>query len=180
MEVYPAIRYYDSRWNIENMKHCLYDGDIGLAVCFALLFSCTGKQYFLDECMKLCILVFRYTDMVLNNEEAAESKQTGMFIGEGSIAYGYLILYKILKRPEFLKYAEKQVSAVKKITSRDDNYDLLSGNAGWIIVLLKLYEASGNDQYLDMAVELEKMLWKKRTEFQVGVGWISAEYKSAL
>lgn len=180
VEVYPAIRYYDSRWNIENMKHCLYDGDIGLAVCFALLFSCTGKQYFLDECMKLCIRVFRYTDMVLNNEEAAESKQTGMFIGEGSIAYGYLILYKILKRPEFLKYAGKQVSAVKKITSRDDNYDLLSGNAGWIIVLLKLYEASGNDQYLDMAVELEKMLWKKRTEFPVGVGWISAEYKSAL
>lgn len=180
VEVYPTIRCYDSGWNIEKMKHCLYDGNIGLAVCFALLFSCTGKQHFLDECMKLCIRVFRYTDMVLNNEEAAESKQTGMFIGEGSIVYGYLILYKILKKPEFLKYAEKQVTIVEKFVSKDENYDLLSGNAGWIVVLLKLYEVSGSNQYLDMSVEIEKLLWEKRMEFPDGVGWVNTNGKTAL
>lgn len=169
---YLSTKFYDDKWNIEIMDMSLYSGIPGLTISFALLALYTGNKTEMQECENLSNEMFNYTDEVSNKIREREFEQTGMFEGEGSIVYGYLILYKILKLPKYLQYAKKHVEIVNDLVLKDENYDLLSGNAGWIIVLLKLYEISKGKKYLDNALMVEKVLWGKRVECSKGVGWI--------
>ena len=56
-----------------------------------------------------------------------------------------------------LAYARKHAGIVQKICRQDSRYDLISGNSGWIIVLLQLFRLTGEEQYLSFAVEAGKM-----------------------
>ena len=116
--------------------------------------------------------MYDYTDKIVRKVRKSESNQTGMFEGEGSIVYGYLILYEILKQPQYLKYARKHMQIVNDLVLKDENYDLLSGNAGWIIVLMKFYEITKDKTILNYVIRVEKELWKHRTVLLNGIGWI--------
>ena len=90
---------------------------------------------------------------------------------EGSVVYAYLLLYQISGNSDLLKYAEKHIQIGLQLAEEDIHYDLLSGNAGWIIVLTKLYEITGKDKYLLLAADAGEILWRKRTETIEGIGW---------
>ena len=58
------------------------------------------------------------------------SIRTGVFDGECSVVYTFLLLHEITGEEKYLSYAEKHFAVIKKYFSQDVNYDLLSGNAG--------------------------------------------------
>lgn len=180
IKLWMTMRFLDTGWGIEKMSMNLYDGIPGLAICFALLSIHTRNTKLKDVYLELCTKMFHYTDRILKKKSDIETNQTGMFVGEGAIVYGYIILYKILKFPKLLEYAKKHVEIVKQLVRGDRNNDLLSGNAGWIIVLAKLYEISFDTQYLDMAIETEKILWNQKVKCPVGVGWVCGKDREAL
>ena len=106
--------------------------------------------------MKGCI-GFKYTDEYTQEKEKKTLCGTGMFEGEGSIVFAYIILYRITGKKVFLQYARKHAGIVQKICRQDSRYDLISGNSGWIVVLLQLFRLTGEEQYLSFAVEAGKM-----------------------
>ncbi len=150
----------------------LYDGIPGLAVFFAAVMSVSRTREFDDLYQDLIGEMFRYTRECLEGKKEAVFKGTGMFIGEGSIVYGYLLLYQISGTKKFLDYAKKHTRAV--LCKQDSCFDLLSGNAGWILVLLKLYQITAEDNYLCEAVRTGEILWEQRVELENGCGWLCA------
>lgn len=177
---YQGLKIYVDKWRIETIDMSLYNGISGLAVSFALLGVYTGNALWMKECKNLSEEMYDYTDKIVRKVRKSESNQTGMFDGEGSIVYGYLILYEILKQPQYLKYARKHMQIVNDLVLKDENYDLLSGNAGWIIVLMKFYEITKDKTILNYAIRVEKELWKHRTVLLNGIGWIQKKEKVIL
>ena len=177
---YQGLKICVDKWRIETIDMSLYNGISGLAVSFALLGVYTGNALWMKECKNLSEEMYDYTDKIVRKVRKSESNQTGMFDGEGSIVYGYLILYEILNQPKYLKYARKHMQIVNDLVSKDENYDLLSGNAGWIIVLMKFYEITKDKTILNYAIRVEKELWKHRTVLLNGIGWIQKKEKVIL
>jgi len=177
---YQGLKIYVDKWRIETIDMSLYNGISGLAVSFALLGVYTGNALWMKECKNLSEKMYDYTDKIVRKVRKSESNQTGMYDGEGSIVYGYLILYEILKQPQYLKYARKHMQIVNDLVLKDENYDLLSGNAGWIIVLMKFYEITKDKTILNYAIRVEKELWKHRTVLLNGIGWIQKKEKVIL
>lgn len=188
-----ALKLYEKSWKIEPVGMDLYDGLPGLAVFFGVLSQNGGTGYvsglgsgtetvveYGDILGGLCRRMFSYTDEILSGKRKSDSAKTGMYAGEGSVVHAYLLLYQICKDNIFLKYAQKHAEIVRAYVNVDSEMDLLAGNAGWIIVLLKLYRASQREEYLSRAVALGDSLWEKAKEFSAGCGWLNAGQEKPL
>ena len=158
----------------------LYDGLPGIAVLLAAVRSVCKTDEFDDLYGALTGEMFRYTGECLAHMKERTLEGTGMFVGEGSVVYGYLLLYQADGRAEYLDYARKHTEVVREISGWDSCFDLLSGNAGWILVLLRLYQITAEERYLSDAVRAGETLWEKRTELETGCGWICSREKTPL
>lgn len=115
---------------------------------------------------------------VLGNEsgEVLENTgRTGMFDGEFSIVSAYLLIYEIGKKEEYLHLAELHAKKSLELIREDKSYDLLGGNAGAIIVLLKLYDITGVREYLQAAMDAGDFLCIHGETMACGTGWRGAE-----
>lgn len=125
-----------------------YEGISGLAVFFSALNKFeTNKDFLLIE-QKLVHKLINYT---LNNQ--TQSCFTGIFCGEGSIIYTYLLLYKIKEDKKFIEYAKMHEKKLYKLLETDCRHDLLYGNSGAIIVYIQLFEVTNDNLYLTRAEE---------------------------
>ncbi len=172
--IYPKLNLSGKTLRLEAADMNLYDGIPGLAVFFASVISVCRIREFDELYEDLTAVMFRYTRECLEDKKEEVFKGTGMFVGEGSVVYGYLLLYQISGRKEYLEYAKKHARVVKRACEQDTRYDLLSGNEGWILVLLKLYQITEEEGYLYEAVRTGEILWKQRTERKNGCGWLCA------
>lgn len=165
------LTFRNGKFELESIGMNLYDGIPGVAVFYALLKQKSKAKNVSDVLQNLDRLMFSYTDDVIAGKKE-KSCQTGMFAGEGSIVYGYLLLYQITGRTEYLYYAEKHVITVKMIAEDNTDFDLLSGNAGGIVVLAKLYQITNNFDYVRYAINIGEELWEKSVPMEQGRGWI--------
>lgn len=173
---WTGLQFFENGlWKMVPAGMYLYDG-----ICGIVLLLGEYLKYFQDEKAKdvfnlavkrMCI----YTQE-LEMGQVNSSIRTGVFDGECSVVYTFLLLHEITGEEKYLSYAEKHFAVIKKYFSQDVNYDLLSGNAGAAIAALKLYQikkesAESADQYLKEAVEIEKNLWNRRQTMEKGCGW---------
>ena len=77
----------------------------------------------------------------------SELLTTGLYDGESSIVYVYLLLYELTGQEEWMEYAQKHFGIVRRLIPKDQNMDYLTGNAGAIAVALKLYKVTGRTEY---------------------------------
>ena len=75
--------------------------------------------------------------------EVPEPLATGLYDGESSIVYVYLILYEITGQEKWIKNAQKHFEIVAKLLPKDENMDYLSGNAGAIVAANETYQLTG-------------------------------------
>lgn len=178
---WSGLRFYDEKsWNIVPLGMYLYDGISGLA-CFM---ACVRKKYPNPHYEQIYRLLkkklFDYTDGVISGKSSLESEHTGALIGEGSIIHAYVLLYEITKEADYLSYAKKHEEILPELLEKATVMDYLSGYAGLIVVLLKLYRLTGDDKESCFAVELEKEMWKRVQKQEVGCGWSLFEDKPPL
>ncbi len=103
-----------------------------------------------------------------------QQAQTGIWDGEGSLVTAYLLLYRITEDPEYLAFARKQfqyILSVYQLTKRMDYFD---GNAGAILLAVKLYQLTGEEAYRTAAIQIETVLWEHSVQLAQGVGWASS------
>lgn len=100
-----------------------------------------------------------------------ESGRTGLFDGEFSIVFAYLLLHAIGKEEEYLRLAKLHTEKILPLIQKDKNFDLLGGNAGGIIALLKLHDITGDETYLTAAVAAGDILCSQAVRMGYGIGW---------
>lgn len=174
---WTGLQFFENGlWKMVPAGMYLYDGISGIALLLG-----EYLKYFQDEKAKnifelavkrMCV----YTRELETGQVKSCNIRTGVFDGESSVVYTFLLLYEITGEKKYLDHAEKHFAAIKKYLPQDENYDLLSGNAGAAIAALKLYQikkecAEPAEEYLTVAVEIEKNLWKHRQIMENGCGW---------
>ena len=142
-------------WKFESINFDFYSGLGGISVFLAQMLKMGLLSS--DNILKLSIeKLFAYTD----NTELTRAK-TGLMVGEGSIAFTYLTLFQITGDTLFWSYTEKQALILEQIYEKDLELDFLSGNAGAIYLLIKMYEVSHDKKWLILAKKIGDFLWKK-------------------
>lgn len=176
---WPVWRFVSTKsmaWSVRTMNMYLYEGLSGMLLLFSCLCQYYQKKEITDIFLALKSRLFRYTDTGLKSPETLQSSNTGLYEGEASILYTYLHLYEACGDEIYLSYARKHAQIVSSLLEKDTRYDLLSGNAGAAIAMIRLYEITEEEQYARMAAQAVRTLEKAATEMPVGIGWhISGE-----
>ncbi len=164
------VYYDDNTWKLAPMGLELYDGLAGIAVFFASLCkTCLTEKY--QKIFKLtCNKLFAYTDQNRDFIQGTQTNNSGLLKGEGSILYAYLLLYKITGEQKFFFYAEKHYMHFEKVLLQYENVDYLSGSAGAVIVLVKMYAETNHRKYLDAAAFLGEKIWERVKKQTYGYG----------
>lgn len=162
-------------WRLRPAGIDLYDGIGGIAVFLCCMMN---KGLLKDKALyELAVRkLFRCTDEGTNKNR----EKTGLMIGGGSVAYTFLLLYRMTGAERFWKYAVKQASELEQFYLQDRHFDLLSGNAGAILVLTEMYRQSGEERWLLLAVRIGEWLWEKAEKQSVGYGWKTGSGGEAL
>lgn len=97
--------------------------------------------------------------------------EIGAYSGDSSLIYTLLVLANMWNDKELLNETLDTLKYIERQIEYDENYDLMSGSAGCIIVLIKLYEKTGEKYALDLAIKCGEMLLKKAINIEGGFGW---------
>ena len=87
-----------------------------------------------------------YSEKMYTGEIKPQTLANGAFFGEASIMYMYQVLYKITLDITYLSYAKKHFSIVREMFSVNPNQEVLMGHAGTILVLLNMYQLTGEKE----------------------------------
>lgn len=167
----------------------LYNGVPGVAIFFEKLLTINSDDRYRRILNLVKKRMFNYTIERVNGIESLQKmpeknkkhyNYTGGMLGIGSNVYAYLILYKISGDSEYLKYAEQHAELLVKNYLNDEVFDFLSGNAGAIYVLCRLYFYTQKEQYLNSAMKIGDWLWEKAINTEYGWGWIIPGQKIPL
>lgn len=145
----------------------LYEGTMGMAVFMAAFLKACPEHCISEVYSAIIKDLFSYTDSVLKDE----NRITGAFLGEGSIVYGYQLLYQITKEHIFLEHAKKHCLQVAEYIHDDIQHDLVGGNAGAIMAFLNMYDLDKDSRYLDMAMQAGERLLAHAVPAEHGMGW---------
>lgn len=170
--IWNSIKFWGNNekgWSLTVQDLYLYDGLAGTGIFFAMLYSMTKEVRYRDIFGLIRGQLFRYTDHCQENKPMTQA--TGLFAGEASLVYTYLLLYDIFSDDVYLDYAEKHCKVLERLYAEDKNQDLLAGNAGAIIAIVKLYELNMNKELLNLAVRMGNRLIEQAISVENGIGW---------
>ncbi len=160
----------EGRLKVKPVDIYFYGGIAGIAVFFRKLYRASGRYG--DICGALEGMLFSYTDRISSGEGCPVTEDTGMYCGEGSVAYAYQLLYEITRESRYRRYACIHVKIMCRYISRDRHLDLTYGNAGAVLVLCQQYRDTGDEAYLREAQNALSYLENRRLESGQGVTWI--------
>lgn len=160
-----------STWDVKPMGKYFYNGQAGMLVLFYGLYRLTQRKDVLDIYSALRKSIFEYTEKCVNDIKNLQTKCTGMYDGEASILYTYLLLFNWSKENIYLERAEKHAEIVMSLLEEDTKFDLMYGNAGAAKALVNLYCVTNKKQYLNAAEHAINILLRHKTETGDGIAW---------
>ncbi len=176
---------------IEHMLICI-EGDIGwieptiiedhwiIQVNNDYFYSGTAGMFFLYHCLMLSGKIEKDSKILhaleekmqrhtIQNRDQLQSdrqKKTGIFEGEFSIVYAYLLVYRLTGDSKYLQLAKEHADTVQHYVEVCSYYDLLEGKAGSVMGNLLLYEVTREQRYLDNAEETARQI------ADAGIAWM--------
>ena len=167
-------------WVIQANNEYFYSGTAGLFFLYHCLMRYGRIQadplamHALEEKM------LRYTMESRDRTQAEGQKKTGIFEGEFSIVYAYLLVYRLTGECKYLELAKVHADAAQRYVEGCGCCDLLEGKAGSVMGNLLLYEASGERKYLENAEEVACQIAAAGIYTEQGAAWPPAHGKKAL
>lgn len=158
-------------WSVKTMNIYLYDGLAGMFLisCFLQKYQNTREIAKINKILQSTL--FHYTEKGYESMQNLQSQNVGAYEGESSILLTYLIAYQYKKEKIYLDYAKKHIKIIEQLIQMDTNYDVLKGNAGAVLVLLKLYGICPEKKYLVLAEKAVDRLQERALYLEHGVGW---------
>ncbi|MCH1984505.1 type 2 lanthipeptide synthetase LanM [Ruminococcus sp. OA3] len=163
----------EGRVYLEPVDMYLYRGICGIAV----FMTAVNRQYpcekYQEACKQLTKKLFCYTDEWSDEKKRRQRHRWGLFTGEASFVYTYLLLYRIKKDERYLEYADRHGRIVCRHLENVKENDLLDGKAGVMLALISLYEQTGKNRYLDAAMQAAELLIETAVLTDEGIGWLT-------
>lgn len=169
--VYDVLKEKPGAVNIAPCNMYLYNGISGILIFFYLLKQYSENQKFADMFKMLEHQIYDYTCRVRKKEKVVCEENCGLYNGEASIVYTYLILYWESGEKKYLKYAEEHAEILARIAERDSKIDLLEGKAGALLAFCYLYQIKKKEKYLLEARKIADQILESSVEVSGGIGW---------
>jgi len=148
MELLPNIEQFCFQPISDN----LYNGKSGIALFFSALYKLTGDQ----KWSKPALEMMENLRKNIKKERAdlwVASVGIGAMSGASSIAYVLFQMGELLNNASLKEDALHVLSLITSEKIKDDKaYDIISGSAGLILVLLSIYEKTKNSDLLEKAI----------------------------
>ena len=179
--IWTALKYFgldEMDWRLDVQNMYLYDGLAGIGLFLSVLGWLSHRMDVLHSFRCIREQLFNYTEELLRN--GCGNAPMGIFNGEASLIYVYLIWYKLFHDPLYLIYGKKHSEVLEKKYKEDKNLDIISGNAGLMIAWLHLYDITGEMKYLHLSVDAGHRLIAFLEETDVGAGFVVAGEKVPL
>jgi type 2 lantibiotic biosynthesis protein LanM len=114
------------------------------------------------------------------NLEKKKVNNFGYYSGKIGVGYTLWRIGKKMENPQLAAKGLEYVKSVKEEEITDHEVDIISGAAGSISVLLKLYYAEQDDEFLDIAKKCGQFLLKKAIKNGETWSWMTVDPKRAL
>lgn len=163
-----SMEFIESRWQVTHRSFGpdLYNGTSGIALFLTYLFACTEEKIF----KKTAQGAFACALSQLDRLDPAIS--FGFYSGLTGIAYALAEASEILSEQQFM---EKSLGLLEKVAgngpSRSQSWDVVSGSAGIIPVLLKLHQRYGKEFLHDSALRHGDCLLGGANHSEEGWSW---------
>ena len=170
------LNVIDNKCGALNIRDCgmyLYNGIAGIDIFFHILSKYSKKRRYRTVLLLLDKQLFAYTELMKTAYQKQQTCLSGIYNGEGSIVYTYLILYWIHRENKYLEYAEIHAEILAKIVVKDTNSGLLDGKSGALLVFCYLYQEMHREEHLKWALEVAENIIDNAIEMQEGIGWKS-------
>lgn len=154
-------------WTYVPLGLDLYDGIPGIALFLAHLGTTTGKARYLELARESLATIL---DQVDASPRALAS--VGAFSGWAGLVYVFDRLAVLLDRPDLLKRAEEVALALEPLMGQDTEHDVVSGAAGCLVPLLRLYRNRPTTRLLQLAITCGERLLETAQPQERGHGWL--------
>ena len=140
----------------------LYDGRSGVALFFAALGAEENQEFNFHAHETFKPVLSALTEMDSNELcELAKHIGLGAIAGVGSMIYASVRLTRYLNDLRYLDAAVAAISKLhKEVITADQGIDIVSGNAGFILALIRTYEHSADPMILRKALVASRALLK--------------------
>ena len=157
------VNVINDHWFVAPMKQSLYDGLSGVSLFLLYLYQETKEERYLDAAhaaMQSAIHPFVHSKGLVST-----------FFGEFSVLYSLLHFQKVSPKKEYESFIINAKRSLKQRVTEDVEYDLLSGSAGMIHLLLNLYEATMDREYLEIMKLYGNHLIENGDAVPNGISW---------
>lgn len=144
-----GINFYQNECEIGPLKYDLYDGKLGLAFSFLYLYKYCSSEEKKAAYLKLLKGIRQDVLRQFSGERREKGMSVGGFDGLGGVVYGLTHMGVIMEDTELLNLAEKIHYRAEQQIVLDQNFDLYSGTAGYLLSLIGLYEVTNNANLLN-------------------------------
>ncbi|NES81797.1 MAG: type 2 lantipeptide synthetase LanM [Moorea sp. SIO2B7] len=151
-----------NRFQLQLLGYSLYDGSVGVSIFLAALAKLTGKSEF-SEVAKAGLYPLRQSLKKAETEQRLIQSGLGA-AGLGGIIYSLVKINQFLQDPALLEDAQEIAKLVtKELIVGDKTLDIIGGVAGAILGLLSLYQETGEQAVLDIAIACGNHLLSQRS-----------------
>lgn len=135
------------------LEHNMYSGLSGYVLYLAQLTNITCDQQYREMAQQLLNTM---QSNKLKLDEASELHKeipisTSAFLGEGTHIYALIYCGLLWKDDTLLENAKNRLPVLMRAIEQETQYDIIAGLAGFIIVMLRAYEALHDIAYLHVA-----------------------------
>lgn len=155
-----------TEYNVGIVPPTLYDGAPGIGLFFAYLYRYTRDARFRE----IALNSHKIIKNSLCSSRTNTSFSCGAFNGYSGLIYADLHLTSALGEPTAIQ-REDAFKKLKLLIESDENFDLVSGAAGALLIALKYYQKSNNPEALAAAEAAADRLAAAAEKQQVGVAW---------
>ena len=141
----------------------IYDGAPGIGIFFAHLYKYTQMDIFRSAALESHNFV-RFL-MGLPTRDAA----CGVFSGYSGLLYADILMSQALGRP--LDKKNRAIARLNKLIERDDNFDIMSGAAGALLVALRWHSKTKDQGAFEVAASAVRKLKESAEHQKIGVTW---------
>lgn len=154
---------------LQPMDYSLYNGICGVALFLSALEHIDGLGRYSETILNSLKPLFKDIQDDLMSKMLANETGTGGATGLGSIVYSLTSISQFLGIKEILDYATRaSLLITSDLIERDKNFDIISGAAGTIVGLIKLYNVTKDAKILDICNSSADHLLMNRKESPSG------------